>query len=310
MTESTSDTLTHTLPLSDEIAQFIEHLRSERQLSAHTYTNYQRDLHKFAEWMRDTGIRDLSHLDGQHIRSCLAKLHRRGLSPKSLQRWLSSLRSFFSFAIRNRWRSTNPALDIRAPKAPRVLPKTLDADQINQLLDIKGDDFQAIRDRAVLELFYSCGLRLSELTSLQVRDIDFGDASLRVTGKGSKTRQLPIGRMALSALKVWLKERYRHCESDQTALFITERGKPLSGRTIQTRLKQLAIQQGMPGNVHPHMLRHSFASHLLESSSDLRAVQELLGHANISTTQIYTHLDFQHLADVYDKAHPRAGKKK
>jgi integrase/recombinase XerC len=209
--------------------------------------------------------------------------------------------------MRHRGAIHNPALGISAPKRPQRLPKTLDVDMIKQLLEFEGDEPIDIRDRAMMELFYSSGLRLAELADLNVSDLDLNDALVTVTGKGNKTRTLPIGRIAITALRRWLTSR-DSLPPDQ-ALFLGQRGKRLGHRAIQQRLRFRATQQGLPAHVHPHMLRHSFASHLLESSSDLRGVQELLGHANLSTTQVYTHLDFQHLAQVYDKAHPRATRK-
>ena len=244
-----------------------------------------------------------------HIRMAVAQLHREGLGGKSLQRWLSSLRSFFQFCIRRGWLKNNIADGITAPKSPKALPKTLDADQAAQFVQVEGDDFINKRDRALVELIYSSGLRLAEAVSLNINDIDWSDAMLTVTGKGRKTRTLPVGSHALTALKNWLEARTLYTQNDEQALFTTQRGQRISHRAVQMRLQQLSIQQGMDNPVHPHMLRHSFASHMLESSGDLRLVQELLGHANISTTQVYTHLDFQHLAKVYDKAHPRAGRK-
>ena len=244
-----------------------------------------------------------------HIRMAVAQLHREGLGGKSLQRWLSSLRSFFQFCIRRGWLKNNIADGITAPKSPKALPKVLDADQAAQFVQVEGDDFINKRDRALVELIYSSGLRLAEAVSLNVVDIDWSDAMLTVTGKGRKTRVLPIGSHAISALKNWLEARTLYTQNDEQALFTTQRGQRISHRAVQMRMQQLSIKQGMDNPVHPHMLRHSFASHMLESSGDLRLVQELLGHANISTTQVYTHLDFQHLAKVYDQAHPRAGRK-
>ena len=237
-------------------------------------------------------------------------LHRKGLGGRSIQRWLSSLRTFFNYGLKHRWLTSNPANGIAAPKSPKKLPKTLDVDQINQFLSLPESNWIDCRDHAIIELLYSSGLRLAELTNLNLTDVDLREAMVTVTGKGNKTRQLPIGRQALGAMKSWLKRRQELKKTDLPAMFLSQHGKRLSPRAIQDRLKKISIKQGMQGKVHPHMLRHSFASHLLESSGDLRAVQELLGHQNISTTQVYTHLDFQHLAKVYDKAHPRAQKKK
>lgn len=289
--------------------EFEQHLRSERRLSSHTVESYCRDLNKLIDWCHQQNLHHPDQLDSQHIRQCMASLHRTGLGGRSIQRWLSSLRTFFNYGLKHRWVKFNPASGISAPKSPKKLPKTLDVDQVNQFVSLSGDSWIECRDHAIVELLYSSGLRLSELTELNLTDIDLRDAIITVTGKGNKTRQLPVGRHAINALKTWLKSRREVAAADQTALFLSQRGNRISPRSIQDRLKQISIKQGMPGKVHPHMLRHSFASHLLESSGDLRAVQELLGHANISTTQIYTHLDYQHLAKVYDKAHPRAKKR-
>jgi integrase/recombinase XerC len=293
-----------------EINDFERYLCSERGLSPHTSSNYLRDIKKLRDYCDDAGINKLTQIDSHHIRLCLSQLHRKGLGGNSLQRWLSTLRTFFNYAIKHYRLKNNPANGISAPKSPKKLPKTLDVDQTLQFLNVDSSDWVDCRDCAIVELFYSAGLRLSELTNLDIQDIDFSDHSTRVTGKGNKERQVPVGSHALTALKNWLKRRNDIQVKDQNALFLSSRGTRISTRNVQLRLKKLSQTQGLPGKVHPHMLRHSFASHLLESSGDLRAVQELLGHANISTTQIYTHLDFQHLAKVYDKAHPRASKKK
>lgn len=297
------------LPFAEQLAAFYIYIRSERQLSLHTQTSYARDLEKFQHFCAEKSIKELHMLGVNHIRMAVAQLHREGLGGKSLQRWLSSLRSFFQFCIRRGWIKNNIADGITAPKSPKALPKTLDADQAAQFVQVEGDDFINKRDRALVELIYSSGLRLAEAVSLNINDIDWGDAMLTVTGKGRKTRTLPIGSHAITALKDWLEARTLYTQNDEPALFTTQRGQRISHRAVQMRMQQLSIKQGMDNPVHPHMLRHSFASHMLESSGDLRLVQELLGHANISTTQVYTHLDFQHLAKVYDKAHPRAGRK-
>lgn len=297
------------MPFAEQLAAFHIYIRSERQLSIHTQTSYARDLEKFQMFCASKAIKELHMLGVNHIRMAVAQLHREGLGGKSLQRWLSSLRSFFQFCIRRGWLKNNIADGITAPKSPKVLPKTLDADQAAQFVQVEGDDFINKRDRALVELIYSSGLRLAEAVSLNINDIDWSDAMLTVTGKGRKTRVLPVGSHALIALRDWLEARKLYTQNDELALFTTQRGKRISHRAVQMRLQQLSIHQGMEHPVHPHMLRHSFASHMLESSGDLRLVQELLGHANISTTQVYTHLDFQHLATVYDKAHPRAGRK-
>jgi integrase/recombinase XerC len=303
-----------------ELVAFNEYLRSEKHLSLHTQTNYKRDLEKFTNYCCKNSLTQLSNLQTQHIRQMVAYFHRQGLGGKSLSRWLSAMRSFFEFAIRNHWMSNNPADAIQAPKSPKKLPKTLDVDQAAQFVVIQGESALALRDTALLELMYSSGLRLAETVSLNLNDVDLRDALVTVTGKGSKTRLLPIGSQAIKAIEAWLPQRALLLDielkknakliAENLALFITQRGTRISHRAVQLRMQKLSITQGMDTPVHPHMLRHSFASHMLESSSDLRLVQEMLGHANISTTQIYTHLDFQHLAKVYDSAHPRAQRKK
>ena len=301
--------------LSDDISDFLRYLKSEKQLSPHTQQSYLQDLAKLQEFCADARISALSQIDTQHIRQLVARNHRKGMSGRSLQRVLSGIRTFFHYLQKTGKVKVDPTAGIRAPKSPKPLPKTLDVDQVSQLLEIHGDAWMATRDRAMLELFYSSGLRLSELTGLNMSDIDIRNGSVRVTGKGNKTRELPVGRFACEAVQKWLTVRSNELKQDMDkkdihALFISKQGKRINPRTVQQRLKFYSSQQGMHNPVNPHMLRHSFASHMLESSSDLRAVQELLGHANISTTQVYTHLDFQHLAKVYDKAHPRAQRKK
>lgn len=298
------------LPFSAALEEFFTYMRSEKQLSPHTQSNYARDLEKFQKICREKNIFELEKLTASHIRTTVAQLHREGLGGKSLQRWLSSLRSFFQFCIRRQWMTNNVADGIAAPKSPKKLPKTLDVDQAIQFVEIEGNDFIQQRDRALVELIYSSGLRLAEVVALNLKDINWDEGMLRVVaGKGDKSRILPIGSEAINALKKWLPARELFATPSEQALFITQRGSRIGHRAVQMRLQQISLQQGMDTPVHPHMLRHSFASHMLESSGDLRLVQEMLGHANISTTQIYTHLDFQHLAKVYDKAHPRANLK-
>ena len=298
------------LPFAAALQEFFSYLRSEKQLALHTQTSYARDLEKFQRYCLDKRLFELEKLTSHHIRIAVAQLHRDGLGGKSLQRWLSSVRSFFLFCMKRRWMTNNVADGIAAPKSPKKLPKTLDVDQAIQFVEIEGDDFMQQRDRALVELIYSSGLRLAEVVALNLNDIEWGDAMLRVVaGKGDKSRVLPIGSAAMTALKNWLPARDLFATKAQPALFISQRGTRIGHRAVQMRLQQLSVQQGMDKPVHPHMLRHSFASHMLESSGDLRLVQEMLGHSNISTTQVYTHLDFQHLAKVYDNAHPRAGRK-
>jgi len=293
------------------VPEFLSHLRTERRLSPHTVSAYARDLAAFqsyCEAQADGG--SIAQFDSRGARVYAARLHRRGLSGRSVQRNLSALRSFYRFLMREGAARTNPFEGIRAPKAPRALPRTLSTDQAEQLVAAEQRSPLAVRDKAIMELFYSSGLRLSELVGLDVADFSAEDSLVRVLGKGNKTRILPVGRHAKAALAAWLSERAELVAVGETALFVSRHGSRLSARSVQQRLRYWARKHGLPVSVHPHMLRHSFASHLLESSSDLRAVQELLGHANISTTQIYTHLDFQHLAGVYDKTHPRARKKR
>jgi len=288
---------------------FSDYLQNERRLAPLTLENYRRDLQKVLCYCHEQGIDDWQRLDVHHVRGLVAQLHRRGLGGRSLQRLLSALRSLFNYLLREGVVNTNPVQGVSAPKTARKLPKTLDVDQVSQLLNVDDNDPLALRDRAMMELIYSSGLRLAELAGLNINDIDQCDALVRITGKGSKTRVVPVGRYALSALDKWLKSRAGLADIDNPALFVAKTGRRLGHRAIQLRLREWAIQRGLSEALHPHMLRHSFASHMLESSGDLRAVQELLGHADISTTQIYTHLDFQHLAKVYDEAHPRAKKK-
>jgi len=290
--------------------KFFDKLRNQRRLSPHTLSNYKRDLDGLTAYLDRTEISAWSDLHESHIRHYIAERHRQGLGSKSIQRLLSSLRSFFNYLLVEKHLRNNPAQGVRAPRAPRKLPNTLDVDQTAQLLNIESVQPLALRDRAIMELFYSSGLRLAELVNLDCRDLDLRECIVEVTGKGNKSRRLPIGRLAVQAISTWLKLRPQFIHDDTDALFLTQAGARLSTRSIQQRMRNWAQKQGIDLRVHPHMLRHSFASHMLESSGDLRAVQELLGHADISTTQIYTHLDFQHLAKVYDAAHPRAKKKK
>ena len=293
----------------ERIEQFLHHLAVERRLSPHTLSNYRRDLEQARGFFTDHAISRWRDVTMQHLRALVAARHRAGNGGRSLQRLLSALRSFYHFLLREGIVAVNPAVGIRAPKSPRRLPKALDVDQTAHLLQWDSDEPLAIRDRAMMELLYSSGLRLSELLGLDVADLDLKDATVRVTGKGRKTRVVPVGRHACEALRQWLGIRNSLAAQD-TALFLNRHGGRLAPRTVQQRLQQWGNKRGLPLRLHPHMLRHSCASHVLESSSDLRAVQELLGHADIATTQIYTHLDFQHLAKVYDDAHPRARKKK
>jgi len=291
------------------IEAYLQHLRKERRLSPHTASNYARDIAALADFLERANVMEWKRVDSQHVRVFAARSHAAGLNPRSVQRRLSAARGFFNYLVRERVVASNPAVDIRAPKAAKRLPGTLDVDQIAQLLDIPGDDPLAVRDRAIMELFYSSGLRLAELVGLSLTDVDLADRTVRVLGKGAKTRIVPVGRKACDAIRAWLKERAALAAIDATALFVGRNGERLKSRAIQLRIAQWARRKGLPSRVYPHLFRHSFATHLLESSKDLRGVQELLGHADISTTQIYTHLDFAHLARTYDASHPRAKRK-
>ena len=288
------------------IDKFINHLKIQRQLSQYTCKNYYKDLILFHQYCEESDIDSWNNIDSEHIRSFSAIRFRSGINPKSIQRNLSSIRSFFNYLIKDNKLKNNPGRSVRAPKTKQKLPENIDADMMMQLLDIKENGFIPNRDRAIFELMYSSGLRLSELVNLNTTDIDLSDATVIVTGKGNKQRIIPVGRYAIRAISLWLESRNEILYSESKALFITKKGKRISNRSIQSRLDYWGRKQNIPTKIYPHMLRHSFASHLLESSQDLRGVQELLGHANISTTQIYTHLDFQHLAQIYDDSHPRA----
>lgn len=289
---------------------FFRHLRTERRLSRLTSASYQRDLAALGVFCDSQKLNAWNAVDSQHLRVFAARQHSRGLSPRSIQRQLSAIRTFFGYLIREDVVRINPAADVRAPKVAKHLPHTLDADQMQRLLEFRTDDGLSLRDKAMLELLYSSGLRLQELVSLDVRDLDIADRTVRVTGKGNKVRILPVGRHALDAIKAWLKERGALADADEASLFVGRNGERLGVRAVQLRVDVWARRSGLGIKAHPHLFRHSFATHLLESSRDLRGVQELLGHANISTTQVYTHLDFQHLARIYDASHPRAKRKR
>ncbi len=296
--------------MSLSIEPFLDHLRYEKRYSPHTVAAYRRDLTSFAAFLREAGIDDFTAVTPALVRRFVTEKHAAGLAPKSLQRLLSSLRGLFRLLLRDGKIDNDPAREIRAPKAERRLPKSLEIEQIERLLDFPADDPLGARDLAMMELFYSSGLRLAEIAALDLHDIDLTDALVRITGKGSKQRVVPVGGKAIAALRRWLRLRGTLAADGEKALFVNNRGGRISHRSIQRRLAQRARQQGLEQHIHPHRLRHAFATHLLQSSGDIRAVQELLGHASIGTTQIYTHLDFQHLAQVYDQAHPRAKRKK
>lgn len=288
--------------------RFLTHLGDERRLSPNSLKAYQRDLVQFHDYLLERGD-DFLHLTAHQLRDFVAQRHRSGAASRSIQRGLSAIRAFYRYLIREQAINYNPAMGVSAPRGERRLPATLDVDQMESLLSGEGSDPLLVRDRAMFELIYSSGLRLSELAGVDCGDINFEDSTIRVVGKGRKERLLPVGRRAQQAVHGWLKLRGQMAAEGEPALFVSQRGRRIATRTIQQRLEQLARRSGMERRVHPHMLRHSFASHLLESSGNLRAVQEMLGHENIGTTQIYTHLDFQHLAEVYDQAHPRAKQK-
>ncbi len=298
--------------LAQSIVAFLAYLQDVRQLSTHTLTNYRRDLASLQDFCAAKGLDNPDKLQESHIRQWVTGMHRRGLAGSSIQRALSATRSYFNYLGRQAGYPRNPAAAVQAPRQPRKLPRTLDADQVEHYLAQQDDSPVGRRDLAMAELFYSSGLRLAELAAVDIDDIDRESQLLTVTGKGSKTRTVPVGRAALKAIENWLAVRPATAADDDSAraLFTSSRGGRISERNIQSRLRLMGRKSGMRQDVHPHMLRHSFASHMLDSSGDLRAVQELLGHANIATTQIYTHLDFQHLAKVYDAAHPRARRRK
>ena len=291
------------------IERFCRHLGDERGLSAHTVQGYRRDLEVFARYVESMRMARWTTVDAGFVRGFVAWRHRQSVGGRSIQRGLSALRTFFDFCVREAVMSRNPARAVGAPKAPRRLPNALDADRAGVLVELDGEDALSLRDRAMLELTYSSGLRLSELRALAVADVDLEGGLVKVLGKGRKVRVIPVGRHAREAVRAWLAVRAELADPGESALFVSRRGRRISARAVQARFARRALEQGTGVHVHPHMLRHSFATHLLESSGDLRAVQELLGHADIGTTQVYTHLDFQHLAAVYDRAHPRARKK-
>jgi len=292
--------------LSASIERFLDYLRVERRYAAGTIVNYQRELHYLLQFMDSLGLQRWPELHSEHLRQLLAQEHRRGRESGSLHHLLAACRAFFRFLARGGNVKVNPADGVKAPRLRRKLPQVLDVDEMTALIEIPTDSSEAIRDRAILELFYSSGLRIAELVNLRWSDLDTAAGLVRVTGKGSKTRIVPVGKKALEALR-----SLRECESaaETDPVFRGRNGSSIAPGTIRLRMKRWASAQGLHKRVYPHLLRHSFASHLLESSGNLRAVQEMLGHADISTTQIYTHLDFQHLAKVYDAAHPRARRK-
>ncbi|TDI79541.1 MAG: tyrosine recombinase XerC [Betaproteobacteria bacterium] len=288
------------------VVAYIFHLANERRLSPLTCKSYSHDIATLLKLATETPF---NQLQIHHVRRFVARLHSTGLSGRSLARILSAWRGFYNYLMRDHGYTHNPCAGLHAPKSPKTLPHVLSPDEAAKLLEFPVNDLMALRDKAMFELFYSSGLRLAELIILKPEDLSFSDSTVRILGKGSKTRIVPVGSQAIRVLREWIKLRETLLKPGETALFLSRNGKGISSRSVSQRLKIRAIQQGISINVHPHVLRHSFASHLLQSSADLRAVQEMLGHASISTTQIYTHLDFQYLAKVYDATHPRAKKK-
>jgi integrase/recombinase XerC len=294
--------------LNDSVARYISLLKKERRLSVNTVKAYQRDLNRLLAFLDARKITRWSDIDNKCARAYPASLYKSGIAGTSIQRMLSACRSFFEYLLKNSEVSLNPFEGVAAPRSRRKLPETLSVDELSELLSRHDGSTMAVRDQAMLELFYTSGMRLSELAALDFDTPDFEAGEISVIGKGNKQRIVPVGSKARGALREWLGRRNELALETETALFVNNRGSRISVRGIQYRLNQWAKASGLGRRLHPHMLRHSFASHVLESSGDLRAVQEMLGHSDISTTQIYTHLDFQHLARVYDKAHPRARK--
>lgn len=290
------------------LQDYLQHLSFERGLSALTLKNYARDIQLLESLAENTALDSITNTQ---VRRYIAMLHGRGLSGKTIARALSAWRGYYDYLVHHKSFNQNPIVGLRAPKTAKTLPQAISTDQAVKFVDIKGDSALDRRDHAILELFYSSGLRLSELVNLDINMLDFHEGTVTVTGKGNKTRIVPMGSHAMSAIQTWLQSRalIKIADANPNALFITQQGKRITPRAVQYRVKEWSIKQGINTSMHPHLLRHSFATHVLQSSQDLRAVQEMLGHANISTTQVYTHLDFQHLATIYDKAHPRAKKK-
>jgi integrase/recombinase XerC len=297
--------------LHTEIKEFLSYLESVKQYSPHTLKGYERDLKKLSDYLSAQDIKNWKIVKEHDLRTFINSERRRGLSPRSIQRLLSSCRTFFEHLLIEGLIQLSPAQNVSSPKLAQLLPKAMDTDLVQRLLDFKPKGMIEIRDKALAELLYSSGLRLSEVCQLEVQDLDLKERTCRVLGKGNKTRIVPVGKKAIQAIRDWMIYRSELKASKETstdAIFLNNKGNRISARSIQLRLEKLCLQRGIPG-INPHMLRHSFASHVLESSGDLRAVQEMLGHSDIGTTQIYTKLDFQHLSKVYDKAHPRAKKR-
>ena len=291
-----------------DLNDYLQHLTFERGLSTLTLQNYARDIKLLKSMLENTSF---DQVQNTQIRRFIATLHSRGRSGRTIARALSAWRGFYDYLIHHKGYTQNPITGLRAPKTPKTLPQALSTDQAVKFVDIKGDGLLEQRDHAILELFYSSGLRLAELVNLDITMLDFSEGTVTVTGKGNKTRIVPMGSHAMDAIRTWIQRRalIKIADANPNALFVTQQGRRITPRAVQYRVKEWSIKQGINTSMHPHLLRHSFATHVLQSSQDLRAVQEMLGHANISTTQVYTHLDFQHLATIYDKAHPRAKKK-
>ena len=296
--------------LQQRVDDFLRYLRVERQLSLVTVINYQRQLAVLVDMAIALNINDWTQLEMSHVRMMVAKCRRQGLQAASVALRLSSLRSFLDWLVGQGILTANPAKTVRTPKNKRHLPKNMDVDEINQLLNIDLTDPLSVRDRTMLEVMYGAGLRLSELVNLNCQHLDLASGEVRVMGKGSKERKVPLGRIAVEWLMRWIKMRQQYVKQDDAVFISIQRGKRISARTVQKRFALWGVRQDVRSHIYPHKLRHSFATHILESSGDLRAVQELLGHANLTTTQVYTHIDFQHLAKVYDEAHPRAKREK
>ena len=291
------------LTWSVAIENYLNYIRFEKQLAEHTVNNYRRDLDQAVSFFT---VDSPAELSDYAVRDWLHAMRRKGVARKTIQRKLSALRNFFRYHVDRQLLQDNPVIAVKPPKSESTLPKVLDVDEINQLLDSPAETWHEMRDLCMLELFYSSGLRLAELAALDINDIDFSQSLVKVSGKGGKERIVPVGAKANDKLQAWLGHREQYAKPANSALFISALGQRLSHRSIQMRLARLGVKSGASRRMHPHLMRHSFASHMLQSSSDIRAVQDLLGHSDISSTQIYTHLDFQYLAKAYDQAHPRA----
>ncbi|AGH80005.1 tyrosine recombinase XerC [Psychromonas sp. CNPT3] len=296
--------------LQKQIDRYLNHIASQRGLSPITIKNYSRNLAEFISLLEPQNIKSWQDLNSDHVRLIIKELHQKGIKSRSIATKISALRSFLEFLVQDEVLTFNPAKGVVTPKLNKPLPKNISVDEVFQLLNIHEDDPLSLRDQCMMELMYSSGLRLSELVGIDLKDLKLREAEVMVLGKGSKQRLLPITKKAVESLRAWLKVRPELCESGEQALFVSKQKKRISARNVQMRMEKWGLQQQLPSHLNPHKLRHSFATHMLESSGNLRAVQSLLGHANLSTTQVYTHLDFQHLAEVYDKAHPRAKRKK